>query len=85
MFGRKNFDSVTNENNVFHFAKGLIVASLLSLGLVVLFAFCMKWFSISDVYISPITLVIKGISFFVGALLAVRGKSRGLLKNQPLT
>ena len=80
MFSRKNMDSVTNENNMFHFIKGLIVASLLSLGLVILLAFCMKWFSISDAFISPITLLIKGLSVSFGAFLAIKGKTKGLLK-----
>ena len=45
---------------VFDFLKGLLIASILSLGMIVLFAFCMKWFDLSDVFIAPIVL---GIMF----------------------
>ena len=79
MFGSKTSDR-TNDNVVFDFLKGLIVASLLSLGLIVLFAFCLKWFSLSDNVILPITLLIKMISVVIGSLIAVKGDSKGLLK-----
>lgn len=80
MFGRTKTEKLTNENIVFDFVKGLLVATLLSLGLVVLFAFCMKWFSIPDEFITPATLLIKGLSALVGSILAVKGNSKGLLK-----
>ena len=70
----------TNENVLFDFFKGILIASLLSLGLVILAAFCLKWFSIADEYVAPITLLIKGTSVFVGAMFAVKGNSKGLLK-----
>lgn len=70
----------TNENVFFDFFKGILIASLLSLGLVIFAAFCLKWFSIADEYVAPITLLIKGISVFVGAMFAVKGNSKGLLK-----
>ena len=70
----------TNENVFFDFFKGILIASLLSLGLVILAAFCLKWFSIADEYVAPITLLIKGTSVFVGAMFAVKGNSKGLLK-----
>lgn len=65
---------------VFDFLKGLLIASILSLGMIVLFAFCMKWFDLSDVFIAPIVLGIKGLSVFVGAMIAVKGNSKGLFK-----
>lgn len=70
----------TNENVFFDFFKGILIASFLSLGLVILAAFCLKWFSIADEYVAPITLLIKGTSVFVGAMFAVKGNSKGLLK-----
>ena len=70
----------TNENIFFDFFKGILVASLLSLGLVIFAAFCLKWFSISDAFVAPITLLIKGTSVFVGALFAIKGTSKGLVK-----
>lgn len=79
MFGSKA-DSKTNENVVFDFIKGIIVAMLISLGLIVLFAFCLKWFMIPDAFILPITLVIKMISVVIGSIIAVKGDSKGLVK-----
>ncbi len=79
MFGSKT-QRLSNENVIYDFLKGLLVATLISLGLVVLFAFCMKWFLIADDFIAPATLVIKGISVLAGSVVAVKGKSKGLVK-----
>lgn len=73
------FDN-SNEKIVFSFFKGLIVSLLLSFALVILFAFCLKWFSFAENYIFVGTMIIKGISVIVGALIAIRGKNKGLLK-----
>lgn len=62
------------------FVKGIIIAIALSLGLTVLFAFILKWVSIPDSFIPAITLLIKGISVLVGALVAVKGDAKGLIK-----
>lgn len=64
----------------FNFIKGVVVAVIASLLLVVVFALFVKWFSISDRVIVPVTMLIKGVSVVLGALFAVRGESRGLLK-----
>lgn len=79
MFGSKA-DNKTNENVIFDFVKGLIVATLISLAFVILFAFCLKWFSLSDKFIAPIIYVIKIVSVIVGSLIAIKGKAKGLLK-----
>lgn len=65
---------------VLDFLKGIIVALLVSLALIIGFAFSLKWFEINDNYIPAITLLIKGISVFIGAMIAVSGDSKGLLK-----
>ncbi len=80
MFGRSKTETLSNENIIFDFFKGLLVATLLSLGFVILFAFCMKWFMIADEFIAPITLVIKGVSVISGSAIAIKGKSKGLIK-----
>lgn len=80
MFGRSKTETLSNENVIFDFFKGLLVATLLSLGFVILFAFCMKWFMIADEFIAPITLVIKAVSVVSGSAIAIKGKSKGLLK-----
>lgn len=65
---------------ILDFIKGIIIALALSLGLTVLFAFILKWVNISDAFIPAITLLIKGISILVGALVAVKGDAKGLIK-----
>ena len=67
-------------NVILDFLKGVIVALMLSLGLILLFAFCLKWFDISDSLIAPVNLIIKGVSVLVGSILAIKGESKGLLK-----
>ena len=80
MFAHSKTESISNENVFFDFLKGILIATLTSLGLVVLFAFCLKWFSLPDVAITPATLAIKGVSVMLGALVAIKGESKGLLK-----
>ena len=80
MFSKSSSKTVSNENIILDFVKGIIVSSLISLGLVILFAFCLKWFSLSDIYISPVILAIKGISVIIGAIIAIKGNNKGLLK-----
>ena len=71
---------ITNDNVLFDYVKGVLVAAIISLGLIVLFAFFMKWFSLSDAVITPITLVIKGVSILIGSIIEVKGDKKGLLK-----
>ena len=72
-------ERLKRDSVVFDFVKGNVVALIISLALVILFAFCFKWFSLPDNIIVPVTFAIKGLSVLFGALLAVRG-SRGLIK-----
>lgn len=72
-------ERLKRDSVVFDFIKGGVVALIISLALVILFAFCFKWFSLPDGIIAPITFVIKGLSVLFGALIAVKG-SRGLIK-----
>jgi len=80
MFASSKTENFANENVVFNFLKGILISTLLSLGLVVLFAFCLKWFALSDTVIVPVTLAIKGVSVLFGSLFAVKGHSKGLIK-----
>ncbi len=80
MFANSSTKINSNENIVFDFLKGILIASLLSLGLVILAAFCLKWFDLPSVFIAPITLAIKGLSVLVGAIFAVKGTHKGLAK-----
>ena len=80
MFASSKIKIDSNENVFFDFFKGILIASLTSLGLVILFAFCLKWFDLSDVYIVPTTLAIKGVSVLIGSLFAIKGTTNGLIK-----
>ena len=72
-------EKLKRDSVVFDFVKGSVIALIISLALVILFAFCFKWFSLPDSIIFPVTFVIKGLSVIFGTLIAVRG-SRGLIK-----
>lgn len=71
---------ISNENIVFSFLKGLIVSLLISFALVIFFAFCLKWFDISENNLFIGTMAIKAISVFMGAIVAIKSKSKGLIK-----
>ena len=73
-------DTKTNSGNLFFsFLKGIIFAIIISFALIILLAFSLKWFSLSDSVIFPINMAIKALSVAVGSLIAVRGE-RGLVK-----
>ena len=80
MFAKSRTQNISNENTIFDFLKGLIVATLLSFALIILSAFSLKWFSLPDSAISPITLSVKAVSTLIGSLIAIKGSSKGLLK-----
>ena len=79
MQSKTKTEKLKKDSVLFDFIKGSVVALIISLALIILFAFCFKWFSLSDSIISPMTFVIKGVSVIIGALIAVKG-SRGLMK-----
>lgn len=72
-------DRLSN-NFIIRFVKGLIVSMLISFGLIILLAFCLKWYSFDEKYISPLNLAIKTISVLVGSCIAIKGESKGLLQ-----
>lgn len=80
MFAHTKTKTDAKENVVLDFVKGLIVAILISFALIVVFALILKWLDLSDNWIVPITLVIKGVSVLFGSIVAIRGKSKGLIK-----
>ena len=75
-----NTKTISKENLVASFFKGLIVALLTSFSLVILFAFCLKWFSWLENFLFLGTMFIKIISTLLGALVAIKTNSKGLLK-----
>ena len=60
--------------------KSLIISILTSLLLIILFALMLKWFDIPETVIIPVTFIIKYLSVILGALIAVKGSNKGLLK-----
>ena len=76
----KSKTSQLKENLVLGFLKGLIISMLVSFGLIIILAFSLKWFSISESLIYPLNLVIKAISVIIGSCIAIKGKTKGLLK-----
>lgn len=69
-----------NGNILVNFIKGLIVSMLITFALIIVLAFSLKWLSIDEKYITPLNLAIKVISVLVGAVIAVKGENKGLLK-----
>ena len=67
-------------NIVLDYLKGLIVSMLLSFGLVLIFAFSLKWIALNDSAIMPMNLGIKIISVIFGSMIAVKGNNKGLFK-----
>ena len=80
MVANTKSEKFSNDNILYSYLKGIIVAMLFSFAVIILFAFCLKWFDIKESTISPIVLMIKGISVLIGAIIAVKGESMGLIK-----
>ena len=61
-------------------AKGTILSLCISLVGVLVFAFCLKFTSLSDKLITPINEVIKGLSILIGVFVGLRKQKKfGLL------
>lgn len=74
-------ENISKNGEIFSFAKGLTIATILSLGLVLLFAFCLKWFDLADSFIVPVNLVIKGLCVIVGSIITIKkDTNKGLVK-----
>lgn len=73
--------SISPKNNVFvHVLKGAFIALGVSLVGVLIFAFLLKFTSISDSVINPVNQVIKAVSIFLGVFLGLRKqKEMGLV------
>ena len=61
-------------------AKGTLIALCVSLILVLIFAFLLKFTNIPDTVISPINQIIKGVSIFLGVFIGLKkSKELGLV------
>ena len=65
---------------ILDYLKGLIVSMMISFGLVLIFAFSLKWLSLNDSVIVPVNLAIKIVSVVIGSMIAVKGETKGLIK-----
>lgn len=57
-----------------------IIAVIVSLGLILIFALLIKWFNWSDNIITPVNIVIKLVSIAVGVLIATKSGEKRMLK-----
>ena len=68
-----NIQNTKNKSPLIGFiAKGTLIALCVSLVLVLVFAFILKFTNISDSVINPINQVIKGVSIFSGVFLGLK-------------
>ena len=73
-------ERISNSSDIFQFIKGLILSLIITFACVIIFAFSIKFFALSDGFITPINLSIKAISVFVGTLVFAKSKTKGLVK-----
>jgi len=57
-----------------------LIAVIVSLALILLFAALIKWFEWSDSVITPVNIVIKILSIGVGVIIATRNGNKALVK-----
>ena len=69
------------KNSILKLLNGTTIAVCLTLILILLFALLIRFTGINDRVIFPVNQVIKIVSIFIGALIAMKGvKEKGLLK-----
>lgn len=62
------------------FIKAVFISVICSLLLILVFALVLRFTNLSDSFISPVNLVIKGISIAVGTIVFTKSNRGGLLK-----
>lgn len=65
---------------IFRYIKALMLSLIITFASIILFAFVIKWTNLNDSVISPVNLVIKAGSVFVGAFAFTKGQKNGLFK-----
>ncbi len=61
------------------YLKSLFISLIITFGCIIIFAFVIKWASLPDSVISPVNLVIKGISVFFGVFVLTKASTKGLV------
>ncbi|MCR5553822.1 MAG: TIGR04086 family membrane protein [bacterium] len=75
-----NIETDENRINALAYIKATLVSIVLTLLLILVFAFVLKFTYLSDKFVTPINLVIKAISLIVGTLVLTKNGSNGLVK-----
>ncbi len=76
----KNLEEKKHNGIFLSIIKGTFIALCVSLIGILIFAFCLKFTSLSDKLITPINQVIKGLSIFLGVLFGLKKqKEMGLV------
>ena len=71
---KKNTLKIADHSNSISVAKGVMVAVCVSLVLVLLFAFLLKFTNIPESTIKPVNQVIKGLSILMGVFVGLKRK-----------
>ena len=71
---KKNTLKIADHSNSISVAKGVMVAVCISLVLVLLFAFLLKFTNIPESIIKPVNQVIKGLSILMGVFVGLKRK-----------
>lgn len=67
-------------NDVTDVLKAVLIATLISLGGVLIFAIILKYASLSDAVILPVNIVIKLLSVLIGVFIGFKNPQNGILK-----
>ena len=77
---KPKFKKLKLEGDFFAYIKGLIVALIITFASIIVFALIIKWANLSDKVITPVNLVIKGVSIMVGTIIFAKSGTGGLKK-----
>lgn len=76
----KSFTKTKEKPQILQYVKAIFIAILISLALILAFAFLIKSFDISDKAILPVNIGIKLVSIFFATLVVTRDKKHGMRK-----
>lgn len=77
-FGMEKVHNV--KNDITDVLKAVLFATLISLGLVLIFALIIKFASLPSNVILPVNIAIKILSLFIGTLIGFKNTQNGLIK-----
>lgn len=72
--------SINVKNDVLDVVKAILIATLISLGLVLIFALIIRFASLENSVIMPVNIAIKLVSLFLGVLLGFKQMQNGIIK-----